>query len=211
MYSKERILVLAPHTDDGELGCGGTLHRFYIEGKEVFYAAFSLCNKSLPKGLPPGTLGRECRKATRKLSIPADNVFLYDFEVRNFHSVRQDILEVMVDLNRQVTPDLVLVPSERDIHQDHGVIHQESLRAFRKSSILGYELPWNHADFDARMFFRLSDNDIRRKVLALGCYKSQAHRDYMKEDFTRSLAIVRGLQAGHKFAEAFEVYRILVE
>ena len=102
----------------------------------------------------------------------------------------------MVELNRQIVPDLVLVPSEKDIHQDHGVIHQEAIRAFKKCTILGYELPWNHADFEARMFFKLSSNDVKRKILALNCYKSQAHRDYMKEEFTRSLAIVRGLQAG---------------
>lgn len=210
MHSKERILVLAPHTDDGELGCGGTLHRFYIEGKEVFYAAFSLCHQSLPKGLPKGTLASECLRATRKLSIPRENVFLYDFAVRNFQAVRQDILEAMVELNGKISPDLVLIPSEKDIHQDHGVIHLEALRAFKKSTILGYELPWNHSNFDARMFFKLSTNDVKRKVLALNCYKSQAHREYMKEEFTRSLATVRGLQAGHRFAEAFEIYRIVV-
>lgn len=209
MINTDRILVLSPHTDDGELGCGATIHRFAMEGRKLFYAAFSLCNRSLPNGFPPGTLRKECLLATKKLGIKPENVFLYDFDVRTFPTYRQDILEEMVVLNKKLKPGLVLIPSKEDIHQDHGVIHHEALRAFKNSSILGYELPWNHSNFDARMFFKISNNDLKRKILALNSYKSQAHRDYMKEEFIRSLAIVRGLQAGGKFAEAFEVLRVI--
>jgi LmbE family N-acetylglucosaminyl deacetylase len=67
----KRILVLAPHTDDGELGCGGTISKLAKQGKEVFYAAFSLCEESLPKGLPSNTLEIEMKNATQRLGIPA--------------------------------------------------------------------------------------------------------------------------------------------
>ena len=64
------MLVLAPHTDDGEFGCGGTMARLVEGGAEVRYVAFSIATKSLPEGFPPDTLAREVREATAELGIP---------------------------------------------------------------------------------------------------------------------------------------------
>ena len=63
MINSKRILILAPHTDDGELGCGGSIAKYAAEGTEIFYAAFSDCKKSLVAGLSPDTLRNECKKA----------------------------------------------------------------------------------------------------------------------------------------------------
>ena len=52
----EKILILAPHTDDGEFGCGGSIAKFIDQGAEVTYAAFSTAEESLPPDLPPDTL-----------------------------------------------------------------------------------------------------------------------------------------------------------
>ena len=92
MFNPNKILVLAPHTDDGELGCGGTIAKFCAEGKEVFYAAFCLCTKSLPAHLPPDTLEHECKEATSILGIQPSNLILFDYEVRELPQVRQPIL-----------------------------------------------------------------------------------------------------------------------
>jgi N-acetylglucosamine malate deacetylase 1 len=210
MFDPKRILVLAPHTDDGELGCGGSIAKFCSEGKEVFYAAFSLCVRSLPDGSPADTLANECKKATAALGIPASNVFLSDFEVREFPAARQKILDELLQLNKKIQPGLVLLPSASDIHQDHQVIHQEGLRAFKNTSIMGYELPWNNSSFHTNLFIRLSKKEVDQKVNALKEYRSQSHRNYMQEDFIRSLAKVRGVQSNADYAEAFELYRQLV-
>ena len=69
----ERVLVLAPHTDDGEFGCGGTMARLVDEGSDVRYVAFSIATKSLPEGFPPDTLAREVRDATAEIGIPEAN------------------------------------------------------------------------------------------------------------------------------------------
>src|SRR6185436_16699098 len=100
MFNPARIMVLAPHTDDGELGCGGTIAKLISEGKEVFYAAFSLCRRTLDEGLAPDTLEIEVKAATKVLGIKPANLKLYDYDVRNFHSFRQDILEDMVRLKK---------------------------------------------------------------------------------------------------------------
>jgi LmbE family N-acetylglucosaminyl deacetylase len=209
MFNPRKILVLAPHTDDGELGCGGSIARFASEGLQVHYVAFSTCSRSLPAGLAADTLANECRKATSVLGIPADHVRLFDFEVRLFEDHRQEILEELVKINRELQPDLVLVPAAADRHQDHGVIHTEALRAFRDCSILGYELPWNHPQFLSPFYLQLSSGNIETKWRALQEYRSQSHRDYMQEDFIRSLARIRGVLSGSEYAEAFEVYKML--
>src|SRR5207248_10338651 len=87
----ERVLVLAPHTDDGEFGCGGTMARLVEAGSEVRYIAFSIATKSLPPGFAPDTLAREVREATTELGIPESRLRVHDFEVRTFPQHRQDI------------------------------------------------------------------------------------------------------------------------
>ena len=84
MFDPKKILVLAPHTDDGELGCGGSIAKFCTQGKQVYYTAFSLCSKSLPRRLPADTLAQECKKAVSILGIASEDVTLFDYEVRNF-------------------------------------------------------------------------------------------------------------------------------
>ncbi|HEX7310328.1 MAG TPA: PIG-L family deacetylase, partial [Gaiellaceae bacterium] len=71
--SWERVLVLAPHTDDGEFGAGGTMARLVEEGAEVRYVAFSIATRSLPEGFPPDTLAREVEDATAELGIAGEN------------------------------------------------------------------------------------------------------------------------------------------
>jgi len=210
MKSFKKVLVLAPHTDDGELGCGASIHKFSSEGSEVFYVAFSICTQSLPPSMHPMTLAEEVKKATQILGIKPHNLILHDFDVRNFPMHRQAILEEMVKLEKEIKPDLVLMPSATDIHQDHQTIYNEGLRAFKKTSIFGYELPWNNLSFTTNTFIKVEEQDIAQKVAALNEYHSQKSRTYLNENFIRSLALTRGVQIGSGYAEAFELIRLIV-
>ncbi len=205
-----KILILAPHTDDGELGCGGSISKFITEGHEIFYVAFSICTRSLPPEMDPQTLAIEVSKATSILGIKKENLILFDFDVRKFKEFRQDILEEMIKLKNSINPDIVFVPSPTDIHQDHQVISEEGLRAFKTSSVLGYEMPWNNVTFNTRSFVRLDKNQLEKKIQSLNEYKSQSNRTYLSSEFILSLALVRGVQIGHKYAEAFEVIRWII-
>jgi LmbE family N-acetylglucosaminyl deacetylase len=209
MIDPKKILIISPHTDDGELGCGGAISKFSRNNIELYYAAFSTCRKSLPQGLPPDTLIKECNAAIQVLGIAKSNLELFDFDVREFPSKRQEILEELINLNKKIQPDLVFIPSASDMHQDHKVIHEEALRAFKYCSLLGYELPWNQSHFNTGMFIRFEQYDMERKIQAIACYHSQSHRNYTSGEFIRSLAIVRGVQCQSQFAEAFEVYRLI--
>jgi len=210
MFNPKKILILAPHTDDGELGCGGSISKFCTEGREVYYAAFCLCSKSIPGKLPANTLELECKKATSILGIKPSNLILFNYEVRELPQFRQQVLEELLQLNKQINPDMVLLPALSDVHQDHQVIHQEGLRAFKNITFAGYELPWNNYSFHTSFFIKLSAENISKKVEALKAYESQSLRNYMQEDFTRSLAKVRGVQANAEYAEAFEIYKWIV-
>ncbi|PCC40952.1 hypothetical protein CIK66_01615 [Brachybacterium alimentarium] len=207
LQKKSTVLVLAPHTDDGELGCGGTIARLIREGHEVHYVAFCNCDESLPDGLAPGTLRDEVMRATKVLGIPAERVSVLDFPVRHLAQHRQAVLQRMVELSRDLEPQLVFCPTREDLHQDHGLVAVEALRAFKARTILGYEMPWNNITFDANFLVTLTDEDMDLKVAALAEYESQKHRPYITERFIRGLAHSRGVTIGRELAEAFTLYR----
>ncbi|MGW8169030.1 MAG: PIG-L deacetylase family protein [Sulfurovaceae bacterium] len=211
MLSKfKNVYVLAPHTDDGELGAGGTIKKLIENGANVYYFAFSTAEKSVPKGFPKDILQTEVINATAKLGIPKENVIIYSYEVRKLNYNRQDILEDLIRHRQKLKPDLVLVPSMNDIHQDHSTIAQEGLRAFKNTNILGYELIWNNLTFNTTAFVKLDKSHIQAKCDALKEYKSQGVRDYMSEEFIFSLARTRGVQIGAPYAESFEVIRLVI-
>ncbi len=207
MTANNRVLVLAPHTDDGELGCGGTISRMVEEGREVYYAAFSTAAESVPPPFPPDILEKEVREGTKVLGIPAANLLVYKYKVRHLPHLRQEILEELVQMKREIDPATVFLPSAQDLHQDHQTVHIEGLRAFKTVTVLGYELPWNNLSFDYRHFCVLTRAHVETKVAALRCYQSQQHRPYTQEDFIWSWARTRGGQIMVEYAEAFDVLR----
>lgn len=206
-----RVLILAPHTDDGEFGCGGTIAKFTAEGCDVHYVAFSAAEKSVSPEYPSDILRKEVKDATAILGIPKENLHVLDFEVRDFPAHRQEILEVMVKLNADLEPDMVFLPSTSDTHQDHQTVSTEGFRAFKKTTMLGYELPWNNLTFTTSGFVQLSEEHLSRKTKALEQYKSQIGRSYATGEYIRNLANVRGTQIGAKYAEVFEVIRWIMK
>lgn len=206
LLSFKNVLVLAPHTDDGELGAGATIALLIERGANVSYAAFSTAEDSLDPAFPPGTLEREVKLATSRLNIKPENLYIYCNKVRELEYRRQEILDEMIHL-RKNNYDLVLMPSVHDIHQDHEVIAREGLRAFKQTTILGYELIWNNLSFNTSCFVRLSKRHVEMKCEALTAYMSQAGRPYMTREFIMSLAKARGVQIGVEYAESFEVVR----
>jgi len=210
-FENATVIILAPHTDDGEFGCGGTISKIKSRGGRIIYIAFSAAEQSVPPHLPRDILRTEVLAATAQLGIPRNDCLVLDFEVRNFHAKRQEILEQMVQLNATYHPNMVLLPSSMDTHQDHYVISQEGFRAFKRCTMLGYEIPWNNLSFETSCFVALDECHIATKVAALKCYESQRGRSYASEEFIRSLALTRGTQIGKRYAEAFEVIRLIID
>ena len=208
----KRIFILAPHTDDAELGCGGSIARWLEEGLDVFIAAFSTAEESLPPEIPSDTLEVEFKNAMNELGIPDENCTIFNYPVRRLSYYRQEVLEELVSLRKRIQPGLVIIPSMNDLHQDHQVVHMEGLRAFKDITIMAYELPWNHIHFSAQGFVVLEKRHLEAKWLSLQSYKSQLSlsRTYFTYEFLEGLARLRGVQVKVAYAEAFEVMRIVL-
>jgi LmbE family N-acetylglucosaminyl deacetylase len=207
----KKVLVLAPHTDDGEIGAGGFIAKLIEEGSDVYYAAFSIAEQSVPEGFPKDILRTEVKNATAKLGLKEANLFVYNYEVRKLNYARQEILEDLVALGRKTDFDLILMPSVNDLHQDHATVAQEGLRAFKRKSIFCYELIWNNLSFNFQCFVSITEEQLQKKMAALREYKSQGFRDYINDEFVKALATTRGVQSGNKYAEVFEVVRLSIK
>jgi LmbE family N-acetylglucosaminyl deacetylase len=202
------ILVLSPHTDDAELGCGATISRLLREGNRVYVAVFSTCEDSLPKGFLPGTLKTECIDSLTSLGVSKEDILFYDYQVRVFNYSRQNILDDLVLLKNKVSPSTVFIPSVDDYHQDHKTIADEAVRCFKNNcSILSYELIWNNTGFRNQIYYDISEEDVANKIAALSKYETQKNRIYFQNNFIEALATVRGAQNGIRYAEVFEVIR----
>jgi LmbE family N-acetylglucosaminyl deacetylase len=206
----KNVLVLAPHTDDGELGCGGTIAKLIESGISVTYVAFSIAEESVPPGFPSNILSKEVKEATRILGVLPQNLIVLNYKVRKLNYVRQEILEELIKIRKTNSFDLVFIPSLNDLHQDHSTVAQEGLRAFKNTSIFSYELIWNNRKFETSCFVSLKKEQIDKKVQALTAYKSQGFRDYLSHEFIFSLAKTRGVQVSCEYAEAFEIVRLFL-
>lgn len=189
-----RILVIAPHGDDGTIACGGTIAKFAVQGKDIHYATLYTEHTE------------ELQRATDEIGVK-QLYTLHGFSVRNFNRDRQNILEELLKLKKSIDPDLVMAPCPKDFHQDHFTVALEVLRSCKDRSILGYEMPWNNLSIDTECFVSLDKSDMERKVSAVGKHVSQLSKTYTQPDFLWSWAKTRGMQIGKPYAEVFEVVR----
>lgn len=206
-----KVLILAPHPDDAEFGLGGTIAKLKEKGKEIFVIVFSLCEKSTPPNFEIGAIEKEMYVSLAHLDIPKENIIVFDFPVRDFPAHRQDILEKIIVERNRIQPDLVFIPSSSDIHQDHKVIHEEGKRAFKFYNLLGYEMPWNNFGFTSFVYNPLDDTHLTKKIEAIGHYKTQGFRTYSSPEFITALATLRGGQILKKYAESFELIRLIAK
>ena len=183
-------IYLGAHTDDIELGCGGSIV------KDSYGFTFT-CTSAFRHLLP------EMLNSFKVLGINHDTKIRQDFQHRNID--RQMLLDELIKIRDKYNPTTVFTHSSFDTHQDHQVIHNETLRAFKHCNIIGYQLPWN--DLKGSKYTYYKGIDLKKKQEALKCYKSQRNRTYFNGKYQASLAMVAGQECGKKFAEKFEVIR----
>ena len=199
---KKKALVLSPHTDDAELGCGGTIAKMVEEGWEVHIIYFSAVAERYPN------LVEEAARSSKIMGVTHE---ILEFYTRFFPRDRQEILQTLYDHSKSIQYDVVFTPTTTDLHQDHGVVTEEAKRAFRNCTLLGYELPWNNLSVSLNCFISLKERHIKKKILALDCYDSQKHNPYFNEKFFRSVVKMRGVQLASDFAEGFETIKVRLD
>jgi N-acetylglucosamine malate deacetylase 1 len=200
----KKILFVGAHTDD-ECCCAGTLSRFLEEGSEVYLAIFSFCEQdSKELGFSEDILRSEFKCSINTIGIENNNTYTLNYPVRNFPQYRQEILDDLISIKKKVNPDLVLIPSSIDIHQDHKTIHEEGMRAFTHSSILGYETPKNLLPQKHICYINFKKKHFKIKENCRSCYQSQDKRSGIDREIKLLLTRIRGSQVGCEYAEGYE-------
>jgi LmbE family N-acetylglucosaminyl deacetylase len=197
-------MFLGAHPDDIELGCGALLAN--IGGRADIVCVTLSDNQDNPE---LADLVDEHKRSMEVLGVPAGSVLLGAFETRNFARDRQQILEYLYQLNREHRPDIVFVHTLADIHQDHGVVTQEALRAFRGTSVLGFDVLRSSHGFFPHFLVEVSQDDVERKLKALAEYKTYAQRYYFDPAVVRATLVRHGALAERPFAEGFDILRIV--
>jgi LmbE family N-acetylglucosaminyl deacetylase len=190
------VLVIGAHPDDIEIGAGGLLLGLARSRPRVHYVVLS------------GTEGRhrEARAAAGEFLAGAElTVELHDLPEGRLPAVWGVVKDLLEDLARSVTQDIVIAPSVGDAHQDHRTIAELIPTVFRDQLYLGYEIPkWDGDIGRPAVYYPLPDEDARRKVELLHkCYPSQRGRDWWDDEVFLGLARLRGMECRARYAEAF--------
>ena len=198
----KNALILSPHTDDAELGCGGTISKMIEDGWRVHVMYFSAVGDRYPN------LAEEAANSGKILGVTHE---ILNFETRFFPRDRQAILQALYDHSKKKQYDIVFTPTTTDIHQGQGVVTSEAKRSFRNCTLLGYELPWNNLSVSLNCFIPLEERHVKKKIQALDCYNSQKHNPYFNEKFFRSVVKMRGIQLSCPYAEGFETIKVRLD
>lgn len=202
-YGK-KVLFIGAHPDDIELGCGALIAR--IAGKtDVRCVTFS----NNQKNPLLGNLVEEHYVSMQTLGVPRERVDLLEFETRRFQEHRQEILEAMIGFMRADDPDIIFVHTKSDVHQDHGVLTQEALRAFRGRTVLGFDVIRSSYGFFPDFLVGVEEADVQKKLDALACYKTYEGKYYFSPEVTRSTLIRNGAICERPYAEGFDILRIV--
>jgi len=200
----EKLLFIGAHPDDIEIGAGALLA--HVAGQADVMCLTLSDNQKNPL---LRNVVEEHYQSMAVLGVPREKVVVQTFETRNFTRDRQQILESLFELNQGYRPAMVFTHSQADMHQDHGVVTMETLRAFRGTTVLGFDVLRSSHGFFPHFLVEVSEQDVRRKIEALSMYRTYADKYYFDAEVTRSALIRHGALAELPYAEGFDILRIV--
>ena len=202
----KHILFVGAHPDDIELGCGAFLHQI-LPHSEVLCVTLSDNQKN------PNLqhVVQEHLASYEKLGVPKDRVIIEQFETRKFPDKRQEVLEYLLKLRKDFKPDMVFVHTRSDIHQDHNVVTEEALRAYRGTTVLGFDVVRSSYGFFPHFLVEVSQADVDAKLAALAEYKTYLDKYYFDPALLRATMVRHGALAERPYAEGFDILRIVAE
>jgi LmbE family N-acetylglucosaminyl deacetylase len=204
IFHGRKVLFLGAHPDDIELGCGALLAHI---SASVDVLCVTLSDNQKNPAL--ASVVQEHYRSMQILGVPEEKVVVGTFETRNFPRDRQEILEYLYDLNAKHRPDVVFAHSRADMHQDHAVVTVEALRAFRGTTVLGFDVLRSSDGFFPHFLVEVTGEDVERKVRALAEYKTYAGKYYFDPQVTRATLVRHGALAEKPFAEGFDILRVI--
>lgn len=200
----KRVLCLGAHSDDIEIGCGGTVLSLVERnpGIEVYWAAFS------GDRIRRGEAQRSAKDFLRGAKVK--RIRTESFKLSYFPSQWPKIKDVFEDIRREFEPELVLTHCRGDRHQDHLVMSDLAWNTFRNHLVLEYEILKYDGDLTTpSLYVPLTEVQARRKVdLIRRHFASQADKHWFTEDAFLSLMRIRGIECAAPFAEGFHARKV---
>lgn len=204
LFHAKKVCFIGAHPDDIELGCGAFIAN--ISGKTDILCVTLSDNQNNPLLTH---LVEEHYHSMAVLGVSHDHVRLGSFVTRRFPELRQEILEYLYQLNHEYQPDIVITHSRADIHQDHQQTTEEVLRAFRGTSVLGFDALRSSYGFFPHFLVEVTAGDVERKIQALAEYSTYNDKYYFDDSVLRATLIRHGALAERPFAEGFDILRIV--
>ena len=203
---RQVVLAIGAHPDDIEFGCGATLLRYREEGCDTRGLVLTGGEQGKDGN---GDADRRQEAHDSAAVIALNDLQMCDFPDADLGSHRGAIKDAIEAAVARIQPDIVLTHTANDLHSDHKVVFEATREAVRgPCTIMCYENPNTPPGFNPQYYVDISGY-LADKITALGYHKSQSGKPYLDPDVVRSAAAFRGTQARVKYAEAFEVVRIL--
>ncbi|MDP2965159.1 MAG: PIG-L deacetylase family protein [Pelolinea sp.] len=206
LLKAKKVLFIGAHPDDIELGCGALISNL-SPSAEITCVTLS-DNQKNPM---LGNVVTEQYASMALLGVNKNNVIFGSFETRRFMHQRQEILEFLIIMKKEHLPDVVFVHSQADLHQDHNTVTQEALRAFRGTSVFGYDVIRSSQGFFPTFLVEVTESDVNQKIASLAAYKTYADKYYFSPELTKAILIRNGALCERKYAEGFDILRIVGE
>jgi LmbE family N-acetylglucosaminyl deacetylase len=196
-----QILCLGAHSDDIEIGCGGTILRLAGQYPNCVFH-WVVCSAVGPRGV----------EARRGAELFAGKNAIQGLVLKTFQDgfmpfVGSEVKAVFEDLKGTVSPDLIFTHNRRDSHQDHRLLGELTWNTFRDHLILEYEIPKYDGDLgQPNVFVPLEDEVCQRKVrYIMEAFQSQHTKRWFKDSTFLALMRLRGMEcnAPSGYAEAF--------
>jgi LmbE family N-acetylglucosaminyl deacetylase len=201
----KKLLFLGAHSDDIEIGCGGTILELAKgnPGLEIVWVVFSAAGKRR----------QEARSGARLFlkDVSHAKVVLHNFKTSYFPTQGELIKKSFETLKRSFDPDLVFTHYREDRHQDHHLLSDLTWNTFRDHLILEYEIPKYDGDIGIPNLFVPLDKAIcRRKAQHLSrIFGTQKDKHWFSEDTFLALMRLRGIECASKYAEAFYCRKVI--
>jgi LmbE family N-acetylglucosaminyl deacetylase len=195
---KLNILCLGAHSDDVEIGCGGTILRLLAEREAVVWWVVFGCS---------GPRVVEAQESAESFleNASAKHIEIYGFRDAFFPYAGPEIKERFEALKQAISPDLIFTHARHDLHQDHRLLNELTWNTFRGNLILEYEIPKYDADLGSpNLFVRLEPETVEKKLQRLTrFFATQRDKRWFDDETFRGLLRLRGVEAGVRYAEAF--------
>jgi len=204
MFDKKKLLFIGAHPDDIEIGCLGTIIES-CKNSTIYFAVVSGNDQRKVEF-------EDAVKELIELGVPIFGYKIFDYPDGALYNSRSAIKTSLTSEFGDINFDYIFTHSRTDLHQDHRLVAEITLEVFRTSNILAFDIPkYDGGIFNSSLYMTLSDKSASTKIDFLKRnYKSQAQKFWYEEDVFYSMMRLSGVESRSKFAEAFEVVKIIL-